>query len=76
VVTEQVNQKLNQSLEGLSALYSQRDHLKRFLRDGLISLVPKSPTAIALNDVIAPNNLSEATSPGRCCCKLSSLCAF
>ena len=59
-----VNQKLNQSLEGLSALYSQRDHLKRFLRDGLISLVPKSPTAIALNDVIAPNNLSEATSPG------------
>ncbi|HEY9896379.1 MAG TPA: DUF1574 domain-containing protein [Candidatus Sericytochromatia bacterium] len=59
-----VNQKLNQRLEGLSALYSQRDNLKRFLRDGLISLVPKSPTAIALNDVIAPNNLSEATSPG------------
>lgn len=59
-----VNQKLNQHLERLSTLYSQRDHFKHFLRDRLVSFLPTSPTAIALNDLIAPNKLSEATSPG------------
>lgn len=57
-----VNQELNQRLGTLSALYSQRDRLKTYLRDGLVSLLTQ-PAAIALSGTIAPNNLSEATSP-------------
>ncbi|PSB34338.1 DUF1574 domain-containing protein [Stenomitos frigidus] len=59
-----VNQELNRRLGTFSALYSQRDHLRVFLRDGLVSLLPHSLSKVVSGSAIASNNLSDATSPG------------
>lgn len=59
-----VNQELNRQLGSLSALYAQRDHLRVFLRDGLVSLLPQSPSTVLSGSAIASNNLSDVTSPG------------
>jgi hypothetical protein len=59
-----VNQELNRQLGSLSALYAQREHLRVFLRDGLVSLLPQSPFTVLSGSAIASHNLSDVTSPG------------
>ena len=59
-----VNQELNRRLGNLSALYTQRDHLRTYLRDGLVSLLPQHPSKVIAGSTIASNNLSDVTSPG------------
>ncbi|MBW4691325.1 MAG: DUF1574 domain-containing protein [Lyngbya sp. HA4199-MV5] len=59
-----VNQELNRRLMALSALYMQRDQFKTRLRDGVVSLLPQRALDLAFGSAIAPNMLSEATSPG------------
>ena len=59
-----VNQELNRRIGSLSALYPQRDNLRVFLREGLVSLLPQSPSKLLSSSTIASNNLGDVTSPG------------
>ena len=59
-----VNQELNRRLGALSALYSQRDRFRTFLREGLVSLLPQNPSVLGSGSTIASSNLGDVTSPG------------
>jgi hypothetical protein len=62
---QKVNQSLNQWLGSWSLVYTQRDRLKSLVRDGLVSVLPKSLSFVpsdASNDDpegISPSVLSE-----------------
>jgi len=59
---QQVNNQLNQFLEGFSLVYSQRDQLKEKLGGQLTAVIPKrSPTASDSANTLT--DLSNATSP-------------